>query len=62
MNNILVVLLLMAVIVTFPLGTIWSLNTLFQLEIAYTVDTWLATVFLQMVTFGGANVVSRQSK
>jgi cyanate permease len=31
-----------------PLLTIWSLNTLFGLSIAYTFWTWLAVVFLGM--------------
>lgn len=37
-----------------PVATIWSLNTLFLLEIPYTIQTFLAVIFLQMVTFGGA--------
>lgn len=46
------ILVLIVVIVFAPLLTIWSLNTLFGLGIAYTFWTWLATVWLQMVTFG----------
>jgi hypothetical protein len=40
--------LLVAVLVAGPLITIWSLNTLFGLGIAYTFWTWLAVVFLGM--------------
>lgn len=47
------VLLLVFVFVVGPLITIWAINTLFGLGIAYTVWTWLAAVWLQMVTFGG---------
>lgn len=43
---------LIAVIIFAPFATLWSLNTLFNLGIAYTFKTWLATVWIQMVTFG----------
>ncbi len=36
-----------------PVITIWSINTAFSLHIAYTFWTWLAMLWLQMVTFGG---------
>jgi hypothetical protein len=42
------VLLLVAVLAAGPLLTIWSLNTLFGLGIAYTFWTWLAVIFLGM--------------
>jgi len=44
-----IVLLALLVILAFGLGpiiTIWSLNTLFNLGIAYTFWTWLATLVL----------------
>lgn len=44
--------LIIAIIVFAPLATIWSVNTLFSLGIGYTFKTWLAAVWLQMVTFG----------
>jgi hypothetical protein len=44
--------LLILLIVFGPLITIWSLNTLFNLGIAYTIWTWLATAWLSLVTFG----------
>jgi hypothetical protein len=43
----LAVLLVVALIIG-PLVTIWSLNTLFGLGIAYTFWTWLAVIFLGM--------------
>jgi len=36
-----------------PLITIASLNLLFNLQIAYTFWTWLAMIWIQMVSFGG---------
>ena len=50
---ILLVVLLAVIIVFAPLATIWSLNTLFGLTIAYDFWTWLAAVWLTSVTFGG---------
>ena len=57
-----VVLLIVALIVFGPLATIWSLNTLFGLGIAYTFWTWLATVWLSMVTFGSVTSSIRRNK
>jgi hypothetical protein len=42
------VLLLVVLLAIGPLLTIWSLNTLFGLGIAYTFWTWLAVIFLGM--------------
>ena len=36
-----------------PFISIWALNTLFGLGIAYSFKTWLAAIWIQMVTFGG---------
>jgi len=47
------ILLLLTIIVFAPLVTIWALNTLFGLGIAYTFWTWAAAVWLQGI-FGGA--------
>jgi hypothetical protein len=52
--------LLILLIVFSPLITIWALNTLFNLGIAYTIWTWLATAWLSLVTFG--SVTSAISK
>lgn len=46
------IFLLLLLIVFTPLITIWALNTLFNLGIAYTFWTWLATAWLSLVTFG----------
>lgn len=40
------ILLVVAIVIGGPLATIWSLNTLFGLTIAYTFKTWLAALFL----------------
>ena len=45
-----------------PLITIWSLNTLFGLGIAYTFWTWLATAWLSLVTFGSVSSAIRNKK
>lgn len=45
-----------------PFVTMWSLNTLFGLGIAYTFKTWLATCWIQMVTFGGINAAINKKK
>ena len=50
---ILLVILLAIIIVFAPLATIWSLNVLFGMAIEYNFWTWLATVWLSSVTFGG---------
>ena len=52
--------ILIAMIIFGPFATIWSINTLFGTTIAFTFETWLATVWLSMVTFG--NVVSAVNK
>lgn len=65
MENIkylILILLLILVIVFAPLLTIWSLNTLFGLGIAYTFWTWAAVVWLQMVTFGGVAAAKQGGK
>jgi hypothetical protein len=55
-------LLAVTLIVFGPLITIWSLNTLFGLGIAYTFWTWLATIWLSMVTFGSVSSTIRRTK
>lgn len=50
---VLLIALLVLVVIFAPLATIWSLNTLFGLAIAYDFWTWLAAVWLSSVTFGG---------
>lgn len=46
------IFLLLLLIVFTPWITIWALNTLFNLGIAYTFWTWLAAAWLSIVTFG----------
>ena len=40
--------IIIAIALFMPLLYIWSLNTLFGLSIAYSLETWSATVLLQM--------------
>ena len=53
---------LLAVIIAGPLLTIASLNTLFGLNIAYTVYTYLSIVRLNLATFGGLGLSIRSLK
>jgi hypothetical protein len=56
------ILLAIILITVGPLITIWSLNTLFGLGIAYTFWTWLATAWLSIVTFGSVSSAIRNKK
>lgn len=64
-TNILIMLvlipILIGIVIVSPFITIWSLNTLFALSIGYTIWTWLAMVWLSMVTFGGIISVVRKN-
>lgn len=53
---------ILVLIVFGPFVSIWSLNTLFGLGIAYTFKTWLAAVWIQMVTFGGVQTAVKSKK
>lgn len=53
---------LLAVVLVGPLLTIASLNTLFGLNIAYTVWTYLSVMWLNITTFGGLSVAIRSLK
>lgn len=53
---------LLGVIIAGPLLTITSLNTLFGLNIAYTLWTYLSVMWLNITTFGGLIVAIRSLK
>ena len=53
MTKGLLIAVMLGLVILAPLATIWSINTLFQLGIGYTVESWLAVVWLSTVTFGG---------
>ena len=53
---------LLAVIFVTPILTIASLNTLFGLNIAYTLYTYLSVMWLNITTFGGLSVAIRSLK
>ena len=53
---------LLAVIIAGPLLTIASLNTLFGLNIAYTLYTYLSVMWLNLATFGGLGLSIRSLK
>ena len=54
--------ILLGVIIAGPLLTIASLNTLFGLNIAYTVYTYLSVMWLNLATFGGLGLSIRSLK
>ena len=53
---------LLSVIFVAPILTIASLNTLFGLNIAYTVYTYLSVMWLNLATFGGLGLSIRRLK
>jgi len=53
------VALLVAFVLLGPFITIWSLNTLFGIDIGYSFWTWLAMVWLNGVTFGSVVLSKR---
>ena len=54
--------MLIALMFVSPLLTIASLNTLFGLNIAYTVYTYLSVMWLNLATFGGLGLSIRSLK
>ena len=56
------ILVLIALMFVSPLLTTASLNTLFGLNIAYTVWTYLSVMWLNITTFGGLGVAIRSLK
>ena len=56
------ILVLIALMFVSPLLTIASLNTLFGLNIAYTLYTYLSVMWLNITTFGGLSVAIRSLK
>lgn len=55
MKILLLFLLSVCVLIASPFVTIWSMNTLFGLEIIYTFKSWLAMCWLSLTTFGGVS-------
>ena len=53
---------LLAVIIAGPMLTIASLNTLFGVNIAYTLYTYLSVMWLNLATFGGLGLSIRSLK
>jgi hypothetical protein len=49
----LLIFLAIGVIIFGPLVTIWSLNTLFNLNIAYNFSTWAASFFITSIFSAG---------
>jgi hypothetical protein len=53
--------LFFTLIIIIPFGIIWSLNTLFYTEIAYTWETWAAATILSSIVYG-SSAASNYSK
>ena len=49
---VLSIIILIGVLGVGPMLTIWSMNTLFNLGVAYSIKTWIATYFLVGVFSG----------
>ena len=58
-NMILIAVLVSFIFITGPFISIWALNTLFGLGIAYNFWTWLAMVWTMMVIGGVRSGVSK---
>lgn len=56
-SSFLFTILFITLIIFWPLGAIWALNTLFNLTIPYTFWTWLAVVVL--VIFAKSGITSK---
>jgi hypothetical protein len=56
------IVLAVLVIVFGPLCTIWALNTLFALNIAYTFETWGAAIILTSIITGKGVSASFKAK
>lgn len=52
MKYLFAIVLIIALVIIVPFCTVWSLNTLFPaLAIPYTIETWVATLFLTTSIF-----------
>lgn len=54
-KNVMVILwalVVLAIAACVPLISVWSINTLFSLNIAYTFSTWFAAFWVSAVTLG----------
>lgn len=47
------IIIVLIVLISLPIVTIWSMNTLFALDIAYNFWTWLAAFWLTALLTGG---------
>ena len=54
------VLLLLITALSFPLATIWAMNSLFKLSIAYTFQNWISVVILILTIQAALNVKQKR--
>lgn len=48
-------ILIIVAVLLMPLALVWSINTLFELHIPYTLETWAASLIISSV-FGASGV------
>jgi hypothetical protein len=57
--SVLVVIVAIILFIASPFATIWSINTLFSLNIAFTLETWLAAAWISAI-FGAITYSTRK--
>ena len=61
MKELILIFAILALIAAVPLMTIWSINVMFGLGIAYNLSTWAAAWWLGFIFGGGAYMVGKKS-
>lgn len=51
--TVIIIILTLMYFILLPIGTIWSLNTLFQVGIEYNFYNWLAALWITFLIGGG---------
>lgn len=57
-----VLVFLLGMLIIGPFLTIFAINTVFNLSIAYNIYTWLSVAWLNLTTFGGLSMAIRNLK
>lgn len=53
MKYVALILLIVLIVIVWPFILVWSLNTMFELAIPYTLKTWFAAGVLSATVYGG---------
>lgn len=64
LKYVLASVLFFGLVFAIPFGIIWSLNTLFDAHITYTLKTWAAALILSTIVYGSSatNNLNRKKK